>query len=160
MKKDYLRKFFLLLFCLSVSVLTYAQTGSISGQVVDETNQPLPGASVLIPSLNRGTSTDANGNFRLSGIANGTYTLRVSYIGYNDLQPSVTVSGETHISFTLKPNARSLNEVVVIGYGTQKKGDLTGAISTVSAKDFQKGVVTSPEQLIAGKVAGVSIIVC
>ncbi len=157
MKKSYLRRILLLL-CFTLSaVWSYAQTGNISGQVLDEKGQPLPGASVSIRSINRGTSTDEKGMFRLNAVANGSYVLSVSFIGYQVLETPVTVSGERKVTLKLVPNTQNLTEVVVIGYGTQRRKELTGSISTVSSKDFQKGNITTPEQLIVGKIAGVQV---
>ena len=140
-----------------ISTLTFAQTAIITGKVVDETNQPLPGAVVSAVGLANSAPTDANGNFRLTGIPNGTVTLRVNFIGYNTMEKTLTVTGNTTVSFNMLPSSTSLNEVVVIGYGTVQKKDLTGSIATVTAKDFNTGAITTPEQLIQGKVAGVSI---
>jgi TonB-linked SusC/RagA family outer membrane protein len=135
-----------------------AQTGSISGKVLDETGQPLPGASLIIKGTTKSTSTDVNGNFKLTGLSNGSVTLSASFIGYQTLDKAVSVAANTTVSFQLVPDAQKLNEVVVIGYGTAEKKNLTGSITTVSSKDFQKGTITTPEQLIQGKVAGVNII--
>lgn len=157
MKKHYLKRFLLLL-CLAFSSLWgFGQTGSISGQVLDENNQPLPGASVSIPAISRGTSTNEAGSFKLNSIKDGTYTLVVSFVGYQTLNRNVTVNGAVSLNLKLTPNAQALTEVVVIGYGTQQRKDLTGSIATVSSKNFQRGTISSPEQLIAGKVAGVQI---
>ncbi|MDB5021237.1 MAG: SusC/RagA family protein, partial [Pedobacter sp.] len=157
MKVFYVIKSCLLLLIAFTALTVQAQTGSLAGKVFDETGQPLPGASIQIKSLNKSTSTGSDGSYRLTGLANGTVTITVSYIGYTSLDQAVTVSGNTTSNINLKPDAQKLNEVVVIGYGTAEKKNLTGSISTVSSKDFQKGTITSPEQLIQGKVAGVTI---
>lgn len=157
MKKNYLKGFILLLVLCVFTSVTYAQTGSISGLVLDENSQPLPGASVLVKSLNRATSTDENGEFRISGLSSGSYVVSANYIGYLTSEQSVSLKQTAEIKFILQPSSQALNEVVVIGYGTQKKSDLTGSISTVTAKDFQKGTISTPEQLIVGKVPGVQI---
>jgi TonB-linked SusC/RagA family outer membrane protein len=157
MKVFYVIKSCLLLLIAFTALTVQAQTGSLAGKVLDETGQPLPGASIQIKSLNKSTSTDPNGNYRLTGLANGSVTVTVSYVGYTPFDQAVTISGNTTSNIQLKPDAQKLNEVVVIGYGTAEKKNLTGSISTVSSKDFQKGTITSPEQLIQGKVAGVSI---
>ena len=117
----------------------------------------MPGASIAIRELTKGTTTDADGNFRIAGIPNGDYTVVISFIGYQPLQKKVTITGDTQSNFQLLPSSNALSEVVVIGYGTQKKRDLTGSVTSVTAEDFNKGTVASPEQLITGKVAGVSI---
>jgi TonB-linked SusC/RagA family outer membrane protein len=158
MKVFYVMKSCLLLLFLFAAVTVQAQTGTLSGKVLDETGQGLPGASVQIKSLNKSTSTDPDGNFRITGLANGAVTVTVSYIGYTPYDQAVTISGSTTTNINLKPDAQNLNEVVVIGYGTAEKKNLTGSITTVGAKDFQKGTVTTPEQLIQGKVAGVNIV--
>jgi iron complex outermembrane receptor protein len=158
MKKTYLIKYVFLLFFVISATTLFAQTGVISGKVLDETNQPLPGATVTVKGTQKSTGTDASGNFRLTGIANGTVTLQISFLGYTTAEKTVAVSGNVSVSVSLRPQANDLNEVVVIGYGTEKKKDLTGSIATVTAKDFNTGDVTTPEQLIQGKVAGVSII--
>ncbi|MCC8410672.1 TonB-dependent receptor [Mucilaginibacter sp. UR6-1] len=133
----------------------FAQTGSVSGQVLDEKGQPLPGASVLAGT--RSTATDINGRFKLNGLPAGAVTVTVKFLGYQELSQNVSDNGVA-VTLTMKPAAASaLNEVVIIGYGSQQKKSLTGAISTVSSKDFQKGSITTPEQLIAGKVPGVAI---
>ncbi|MBB2149611.1 SusC/RagA family TonB-linked outer membrane protein [Pedobacter gandavensis] len=158
MKVFYLLKPFLLLFLVLATLTAQAQTSSLTGTVLDETGLPLPGASIQIKNINKSTMTDASGKYRLTGLPNGATTVTANYIGYTALTQQVTISGHTVLNLTLKPDAQNLNEVVVIGYGTQQKKDLTGSIATVSAKDFQKGAITSPDQLIQGKVAGVNVI--
>jgi len=139
--------------------MAFAQKGSIKGKVVDESNQPLPGASVTIDGTTIGSVTDAGGNYTISGVNNGSYTITAKFVGYVTAKQPVTVNNSVaNVNFGLKPESNNLNEVVVIGYGTEKKKDLTGSIATVTAKDFNQGAVTTPEQLIQGKVAGVSII--
>ena len=137
----------------------YAQTGSIQGTVQDENQQPLAGASVHIVELNRQAGTDDQGHYTLTGIADGTYTLRVSYIGYEEGERTVTVSGAAQtVDFFLTPGGESLDEVVVIGYGTARKRDLTGSVASVQAKDFNKGAIAAPDQLIQGRTAGVMVV--
>jgi TonB-linked SusC/RagA family outer membrane protein len=156
MKNTYLIKYvFLLLFVFSASTV-FAQTGVITGKVVDETNQPLPGAAVTVKGTQQGAGTDVNGNFRIIGVS-GTVTLQVTFVGYQTIDKVVNVSGNVTVNINLEPNTKNLNEVVVIGYGTERRKDLTGSIATVTAKDFNTGAITTPEQLIQGKVAGVSV---
>jgi TonB-linked SusC/RagA family outer membrane protein len=141
-----------------MSVMAFAQTGSIRGKVLDETNAPLPGASVTIDGTTLGATTDANGSFNIVGVKTGNVTVTAKFLGYIALKKTVVVSGSlVEVTFSLKPENQSLNEVVVVGYGTQKKKDLTGSITSISAKDFNQGPVTTPEQLITGKVSGVQI---
>jgi len=159
MRKNYSKKYVLLCAFLMMSVMAFAQTGGIKGTVVDDTNQPLPGAAVSIEGTTIGSSVDVNGGFSIAHLKPGTYTLVAKFLGYIDLKKTVTVENSVVIvNFGLQSTNASLNEVVVIGYGTEKKKDLTGSIATVTEKDFNTGDVTTPEQLIQGKVAGVSII--
>lgn len=158
MRVFYLLKQGLLVLLVFSALMVKAQTGSVSGKVLDETGLPLPGASVIVKGTTRSTSTDGNGNFKLTGLSNGSVILSASFIGYQTLDKAVSISANATVDFKLVPDAQKLNEVVVIGYGTAEKKNLTGSITTVSAKDFQKGAITTPEQLIQGKVAGVNII--
>jgi TonB-linked SusC/RagA family outer membrane protein len=159
MRKNYSKKFVLLCALLMMSVMAFAQKGSIKGKVFDETNQPLPGASVSIDGTTIGATTDANGAYTITGVNPGKYTLTAKFVGYTPTKQGIAVGNSAiTVDFTIKPENTNLNEVVVIGYGTTRKKDLTGSVATVTAKDFNTGDVTTPEQLIQGKVAGVSII--
>jgi TonB-linked SusC/RagA family outer membrane protein len=158
MRKIYFKQYLLICAFLMISGISFAQTGIITGKVVDETNQPLPGAIVSVVGAQKNSPTDANGNFKLTGVANGTVTLQANFIGYKLNEKTITVTGNTTVNFNMAPSSTDLNEVVVIGYGTVQKKDLTGSVATITAKDFNQGAVTAPEQLIQGKVAGVSII--
>jgi len=120
----------------------------------------LPGASVTVDGTTLGSTTDLDGNYKINGVKAGTVTITAQFVGYNAIKKTVTVSGSGNITadFQMASSAQSLNEVVVIGYGSERKKDLSGSIATVTSRDFQKGQITTPEQLIAGKVAGVSVI--
>ncbi|TDW99961.1 SusC/RagA family TonB-linked outer membrane protein [Dinghuibacter silviterrae] len=141
----------LLLFC---SLGAFAQTRTVTGNVTDVNGVPVAGASVTVKGGKRGAVTDSSGNFRLTVPASAT-SVFITSIGYKAQEVLLTASGALMVH--LQTGASELNDVVVIGYGTQQKKDLTGSISSVSSKDFQKGAITSPDQLIAGKVAGVSV---
>lgn len=157
MRKNYSKKYALLLAFVMMSFMAFAQSGGITGKVVDDTNQPIPGAAVTIDGTTIGASTDVNGGFTIR-LKPGTYTVTAKFIGYTPLKKTVTVEASVvTVNFALQPANTSLNEVVVIGYGTVKNKDVTGSIATVTSKDFDQGSVTTPEQLIQGKVAGVSI---
>jgi len=133
----------------------FAQSRTISGKVTDSKDgSPVPNASVLVKGTNRGTTTDAGGNFRIA-VDNNDAVLVISSVGFGQLE--VSVGTQTVLSIGLTNTQAALNEVVVVGYGTTRKRDLTGAVATVSSKDFVKGALQTPEQLIAGKVAGVQI---
>ena len=126
---------------------------TISGSVTDEAGVPLPGATVLEKGTTNGTTTDFDGNFVID--VNATATLVFSYLGYSSQE--IAVNGRTNINVQLDPDATQLDDVVVVGYGTQKRSDVTGAIASVKSEDFNKGVVTNPGELLQGKLAGVNI---
>lgn len=133
----------------------FAQEGKkITGHVVDDTNEPLIGASILVIGTSTGVITDLDGNFNII-VPSGATALQISYVGYETVTVPVP-SGNT-VNVKMKSDAQMLNDVVVIGYGTQRKSDLTGSVSNVSSKDFNSGLISSPEQLINGKVSGVQI---
>jgi len=158
MRKNYSKKYVLLLTFSLMSFIAFAQTGSIRGKVVDETNQSLPGASVSIDGTTLGSTTDVNGNYAINGLQPGNYTITAKFLGYVALKKTVTVSNSVvTVSFNLQPLSTNLNEVVVIGYGTARKKDLTGSVVAVTSKDFNQGPITTPEALITGKVPGVEI---
>lgn len=140
---------------LFLSLAAAAQDKVISGRVLDTAGRGIPGVSVSVKGqTSRGTTTADGGTYSLSVPASAN-TLVFSSVGYGTREVSIT--GRNAGEITLQPTAGNLNEVVVIGYGSVRKRDLTGSVATVTAKDFQKGNITTPEQLIAGKVAGVQI---
>lgn len=126
----------------------------VSGRVIDESGQPLIGVNVLVKDSDLGTSTDVEGYFTLSNVA-ADAVLIFSYIGYETLE--VPVEGQTQLTVTLSSDVALLDEVVVVGYGTQRRRDVTGSISSLKSESFNKGVVTNPGQLLQGKVAGVNV---
>ena len=132
---------------LLATVPAMAQTRNVSGTVLDETGEPLIGASVVAQGSTTGVATDIDGNFTIQVPAQ-CKQITVSYIGY--LPQTVAITGEK-LTVTLQPNSQTMEELVVIGYGVQKKNDLTGSISTISEKDFNGGVISSPEELINGR---------
>jgi len=141
-----------------LSVFAFAQTGGIKGKVIDETNLPIPGSTVTIDGTTLGGTTDPNGDYVITGLKAGNYTVTVKFLGYNNATKTVTVGNSVvTVDFALKSQNTALNEVVVVGYGTQRKKDLTGSVVSVTAKDFNQGPLTTPEALITGKVSGVEI---
>ena len=126
----------------------------VTGTVLDEASQPLFGVTVLVPATNIGTSTDIDGNFSIK-VPKSATALEFSYIGYSKISVPI---GDGKMSVQMNPDSQVMDEVVVIGYGTQKKDDLTGSITSIGEKDFNEGLISSPEQLINGKVAGVQIV--
>jgi iron complex outermembrane receptor protein len=144
-----------LILAIMLPLSVNAQTGSrtIRGTVVDENQQPLIGVSVMAVGSSAGVATDLDGNYLLK-VPTTVKQITFSYIGYET--KTVTITSD-HIDVALAPNSTMMEELVVVGYGVQKKNDLTGSISSVSEKDFNQGVISSPEELINGKIAGVQI---
>ncbi|CCH01568.1 hypothetical protein FAES_3561 [Fibrella aestuarina BUZ 2] len=130
-----------------------AQDQTITGTVVETDGTPLPGVTVALKGTTRGANTDATGSYRIVAPANGV--LVFSFVGKKPLE--ISIGNKTVVNAKLEDDSKSLQEVVVTGYGTQRRKDLTGSIASISAEDFQKGNIVAPEQLIAGKLAGVSI---
>jgi iron complex outermembrane receptor protein len=145
---------YLTVFLVCISSLGFAQQITVSGKVTSsDDGAPLPGANVLEKGTNNGTSTDANGEFKINVGSNAI--LSISFVGYKT--QDVGVGSRTTIDVVLETDLSSLSEVVVIGYGEVQKKDATGAVAAISNKDFNKGVLTSPQDLILGKMAGVSV---
>ncbi len=132
-----------------------AQTKPITGKVTDESGMAIPGASIQIKGTSTGTSTGIDGSFKLNVPSNAT-TLIISFIGY--VKQEVIIAGKSEISVTLKAESTTLTDVVVVGYGTSRKKDLTGSVVSIKSADFNKGIVTAPDQLIQGKVAGLMVV--
>jgi iron complex outermembrane receptor protein len=150
MKITLLKSFLLVgaIFCFGL-----VEAQEVSGTVSDA-NGPLPGASVVLKGTTTGTQTDFDGNYILSNVtADGT--LVFSYIGYSSQE--VAVNGQSTINVVLQEDAQALDEVVIIGYGTTTVKDATGAVAAVTSEEFNGGVISSAEQLIVGKTAGVNI---
>lgn len=143
----------MLLLCISQFI--FAQNKTISGTVTDKNGAPVAGVSVTAKGTTLGVTTNSSGSFSLS-VPSNVNVLVLSSIGYATQE--VDISGKTSVTVSLTESIASLNELVVIGYGTARRKDLTGAVSTVQEKDFNKGTYTSPDQLIQGKVAGVQIL--
>ena len=126
----------------------------VKGTVKDASGDPIIGASVTIQGVKSGVITDFDGNFSIQ--AKSDATLVISYIGY--VTETVKLNGRTAISVTLKEDAQTLNDVVVIGYGIQKKSDLTGAVASVKAEDLKNRSTTDAAAAIQGKAAGVQVL--
>lgn len=145
----------LFLFLLLVQVRGFAQESiTVTGIVSDETGKTVPGASVKLKNTAIGTVSDMHGQYSIK-LSDTKGVLVFSFIGYQTQE--IPIDGQLQINVKLIGNAKSLNEVVVIGYGSQKRETVTDAISTVKAEDFNKGNITDPITLIQGKVAGLSI---
>ena len=137
-----------------VAAVTQNQTITVSGQIVDQSGETLIGATVKVKGTQMGTVTDLDGNFTLSAPSNGT--LVVSYVGFNDLE--VAINGRTNLGvLTIESNTQVLEQVVVVGYGVQKKADLTGSVSIVDADELKRVSNSNISTMLEGKVAGVQV---
>ena len=140
-----------LLLGLFLSVGAFAQQITVKGQVIDATGEPVIGATIRVDGAQGGTVSDFDGNFTIQ--ANQGATLNVTYMGY---QPA-SVKAAPNVLVTLQDDAALLNEVVVIGYGVAKKSDLTGSVTALKPDTKNKGVVVNPQDMMQGKIAGVSV---
>jgi iron complex outermembrane receptor protein len=131
-----------------------AQQLTVTGKVTDATDGlPIPGANILLKGTTIGTSSDADGNFQINASVGSV--LQISFIGY--IPKEITILNESPLSVSLETDVMAIAEVVTIGYGTVKRDDLTGSVSAVSSKDFNRGSITSAQDLLVGKTAGVVI---
>ncbi|MBP1612995.1 MAG: hypothetical protein H6Q13_443 [Bacteroidetes bacterium] len=156
MKNNEVKRWILWIFLFLVQIPLLSAQGQIkvSGKIVDQNNDPMIGVSVLEKGTSNGTITDFDGNYVLS-LKRGA-TILYSYIGYISQERQVTAAGEYNI--TLKEDTKTLEEVVVVGYGVQKKSSVTGAISQVKPEDMENRTVNNAQQALQGKTAGVQII--
>lgn len=151
-----IRSALLLILLLPFSFAAFAQNSmTVSGTILDNNGQPLPGASVLVKGTTIGTQTDFDGNFVLDNVPDDG-TLVISYVGFTTQE--IPVNGQTTINATLQEDTQTLDEVVVIGYGTQKKADLTGAITTIKSEDISRTPSGAAMQSLQGKVAGLQVV--
>ncbi len=136
----------------------YAQSGGINGSVFDDENQPMSFVTIQLEGTSHGAVSDVNGNFSISNLPPGNYLIVSSFLGYKKFSKDITI-GSSIVTFDIhmEKETSSLKEIVVIGYGTKEKKDLTGSIISLNTKEFLTGNVTTPEQLVTGKVAGVQI---
>jgi TonB-dependent starch-binding outer membrane protein SusC len=130
------------------------QDVAVTGKVVNAAGEPMPGVTVVLKGTTIGTATDIGGNFSLT-VPQSSGTLVFSFIGYATQE--VPVNNRTNLNVTLRLDTKALQEVVVIGYGTQEKRDVTGAVTSISEEDFNAGPITTPLQQISGRAAGVNI---
>ena len=156
MKKNYKRlSKFLMLLLVGVTMTTFAfgQT-QLSGTVTTKQGDPLPGVNVIVKGTARGTTTDAEGKYRLE-VTDNNAVLTFSFIGFTNLD--VAVGNRSVVDISMEEDVRSLEEVVVVGYGTVKKSDLTGSVSSVKGDAFRDMPVTSVDQALQGRAAGVQV---
>ncbi|WP_341215101.1 SusC/RagA family TonB-linked outer membrane protein [uncultured Wocania sp.] len=143
----------LLFFLFFVPILMFGQN-KLTGTVTEQsTSIPLPGVNVVIKNTTTGTATDFDGNYQIE-VNNGDVIV-FSYVGYQTIEISYT--GQTSLNVQLNEDAAQLNEIVIIGYGTTTKKDATGSVEAITSEDFTKGNIVTPENLLSGRVAGVSV---
>jgi iron complex outermembrane receptor protein len=155
MKKQLWNFMFLLFFLLSFSLgSAIAQQGQITGRITDsDSGEGIPGVSVLVKGTTRGTITDIDGNFSI--MASSADVLVISFIGYQTIEE--VVGNRSVINLNLSQSVQALNEIIVVGYGTQERKEITSAVTSVKAENFNQGTVNDPRQLLQGKVAGLNI---
>ncbi len=152
--KRMLQPILLYLLLFSIFQQVTAQNKTVSGSVLDERNSPVIGASITVKGTSIGTAADSLGAFVIT-VPGSAKTLVVSYVGYTTQE--LNIGGRTSLTITLVSPSQTLNDVVVVGYGTARRKDLTGSVSTVTSRDLNPGPITNPLQQIAGKAAGVNI---
>jgi TonB-linked SusC/RagA family outer membrane protein len=147
-------RFFIMGFFLLITTTAFAQTITVKGRITDAADgSPIPGAHVILKGSTTGVSSDLDGKYSIKVASSGT--LQFSFIGYKSVQ--IPVEGKTEISVILALDAIGIEDVVVVGYGTMRRPDVTGAVSSISGKELQKIPSTSASQVLTGKLAGVQI---
>jgi TonB-dependent starch-binding outer membrane protein SusC len=141
------------MFCLA-STLAIGQQRTVKGKVTSESEGPLPGVNIVLQGTTQGTMTDGDGNYTIN-VPGPESILIFSFISYKS--QSVVVGNQMQVDVSLEPSVSTLTEVVVTGYGTQRKKEITSSIANVKADEFNKGNISTPEQLLVGKVSGLSI---
>jgi TonB-linked SusC/RagA family outer membrane protein len=134
----------------------WSQSRTVTGNVLaGDNNLPLPGANILEKGTTNGTVTDANGDFSIP-VSGNSSVLIISFIGYVSQEINLG-AGQTSLNISLAPDIATLNEVLVVGYGELERKDVTGSVVAISAKDFNRGIISSPQDLLLGKIAGVQV---
>ncbi|HEX2920644.1 MAG TPA: SusC/RagA family TonB-linked outer membrane protein [Bacteroidales bacterium] len=139
---------------LKTSTTVSQQTFSISGKVTDKSGTPVPGVTVTLKGTTTGAMTDADGKYTITGVSNGSIIV-FSFMGLKSQE--VTVSGSSNLNIEMEEDSIALQEVVVVGYGSMTKKEISSSIVSVNKEDFQKGAVSDPMELLVGKVAGLNI---
>ena len=147
------------LIILGVSFLYTQEAGNVEGYVFDENNSPLVGVNITVKGEDMGSATNEDGYYRIEDIPIGSVTLKASYIGYHQAKKKITIEeDETYkVNFTLKTAALEGKQVVVVGYGTEKRRDITGSVSTLEGKSMEKIEMSSTLNAMQGKISGVDI---
>jgi len=153
LSKKFKLSFNLLVILLLFSFVTFGQN-TLSGKVSNEKGEGLPAVTVTAKGTSSNALTDNNGNFTLN-VPQGVKSIIVSSVGFSDQE--ISIEGKSTVDIVLQETVQSLNDVVVVGYGTARRKDVTGAVANISSKDFNTGVISNPMQQIQGKVAGLVI---
>lgn len=152
-----IKRFLLFLVLLSVIAMSaFSQTRQITGKVIDKSGEALIGVSVGIKGTSQGATTDVNGSFKLNIPSVGNTVLVVRYIGFKSKE--ITVGSQNNFNITLEDDTKSLDEVVVVGYGTVKKSDLTGSVGVVTGSELAKVPVPNVAEALTGKIAGLQVV--
>ncbi len=138
-----------------ISPIKISQQKTVSGTVVDNSGQPLPGVTIMVKGTGNGTVTDVNGTYSLSGVGDDAVLL-FSFVGMQTQE--IKVAGKLSIDVVMREDIIGIDEVVAIGYGTQRKGDVTSAITSIKSEDFSVGKINDAAELVKGKIAGLSIV--
>lgn len=150
-----MKQFFSLFMLCMCCTIAFAQNRQIKGKVTDETGAGLAGVSVLLSGANSGVQTDANGSFSIAAPGTGAVTLTISYSGYKT--QTIRTDGKSEVSISLEKDVTALEDVVVIGYGTIKRKDLTGTVSSIGSAELSKIPVASAAEAITGRLPGVQV---
>ncbi|WP_431212883.1 carboxypeptidase-like regulatory domain-containing protein [Puia sp. P3] len=148
-----LPKGILFLLLLTIYQVLPAQTTPVKGSVKNEKGEALPGATITVKGKPTSTATDQNGDFTIQALPGAT--ISISAVGYAPYEQKL--NGRAQLNIVLQLKAAELNDVVVVGYGTQKKADLTGAVVAVTGSELNKRIATDPTQLLQGKLPGLSV---
>src|SRR5689334_13910156 len=151
-----MKKTILLFLGLGMFLLSLAQDRQIKGKVVDDSGSPLSGANVVVKGASTGVQTDANGAFTITTSATGRVTLEISSVGYQST--SVTAEGNAVATITLVKSVATMDDVVVIGYATQKRRDITSSVSSVSGRQLKDNPLSSAAEAMQGRLAGVQLV--
>ncbi|HLO37772.1 MAG TPA: carboxypeptidase-like regulatory domain-containing protein, partial [Lacibacter sp.] len=150
-----MKQSFFLLMLLMCGTILFAQTRQIKGKVMDDAGAPLQGVNVLLSGSKQGVQTDAAGSFAIAAPGTGSVTLVISYSGYKST--TVRTDGKSEVSITLEKDVSALEDVVVIGYGSIKRKDLTGTVSSIGGAELSKIPVASAAEAITGRLPGVQV---
>ncbi len=152
--KHYLKLFFVILSCICFYSQDASAQRTVSGTVKDAAGNGLAGATISVKGKKTNTVSNADGSFSIA-VPDNSSTLVISYVGY--LPQEIAVGSSSNFDIALQPGASELNQIVVVGYGTQNKKDITGAVKSLKSENFNRGIINSPQQLLQGKVAGVNV---